>query len=233
MLARMLLPLVLVVVVALVVMSLARARAGAGRALVEAPPPHDDRSAAVARAQGRLEQAEQRYAERLAAAEEELARARQDVEVLRLGPVVLGRCTVMVSGREHDLSSGTRFDLVQEGAVTYRVDEEDGRSRIVADDGRRGRLTVEGEGWAEEVPVPATDLAEAERLVAAGRAASGSVDAARRERAERVERAWAALEEARAGRAEVDAARMTVEDLRGSGPWVWDVPEPPEEDGRA
>lgn len=228
---RMALPLlVLVVVVALVVVTLARPR-GRGTA-VDVPPVHDDRAAAVARAQDRLEQAEQRYAARLAAAEGELARARQDVEVLRLGPVVLGRCTVMVSGREHDLSEKTRFVLAQDGAVTYRVDDEDGRSRIVAEDGRRGRLTVAGEGWVEEVDVSADDLAFAERLVAAGRAASGSVDAARQERAERVERVWAALEEARAGRAEVDAARMTVEDLTGSGPWVWDVPEPPEEDGR-
>lgn len=225
---RMLLPLLLVIVVAVVVMSLARARGRA--AVLDAPPSHDDRAAAVARAQEWLRLAEQRHAARLASAEEELVRARQDVEVMRLGPVVLGRSTVMVSGREHELTEATLFGLTQEGTVTYRVDEEDGRSRIVGEDGRTGRLTVEGEGWQEEVEVLPDDLAEAERLVAAGRASARSVTAARRERAERVERAWASLEEARAGRAEVDAARMTVEDLKGSGPWVWDVPEPPEEE---
>jgi hypothetical protein len=100
----------------------------------------------------------------------------------------------------------------------------------VEQDGRRGRLRIEGDGWREEVHVIPGELVDAERLVAAGEAATRTVVAARRERADRVERAWTALETARAGRGEVDEARLTLEDLTGSGPWVWDVPEPPEDE---
>lgn len=196
----------------------------------EGVPTGDVKADSVTRARERLRRAEERYAARLRSAEEGLGQARQDVEVLRVGAVVLGRCSVLVSGREHELTERTRFGFTQRGSVTYRVDEEGQTSRIVPDDLRTGSLVVSGTDWQEEVHLMPEEFAEAERFVAAGRAAARTVAAARRERAERVGRAWEELEEARVDRAAVDEARMTLEDLLGSGPWVWDVPEPPEED---
>ncbi|GGK60342.1 hypothetical protein [Ornithinimicrobium pekingense] len=225
---RMLLPVLLLAVLVLLV--LASARSARRPPALEQVPADDHRAEAVRRARERLRRAQERYAARVSTAEEALARARQDVEVLSLGEVVLGRCTVLVAGREHELTADTRFELTHEGSVTYRVEHEGGASRIVGDDRRSGRLVVSGSGWEEAVDVIPADLPEAERLVAAGQAAARSVTVAQRERAERVERAWAELEEARSARAEVDEARLTLEDLRGSGPWVWDVPEPPEEE---
>lgn len=248
---RMLLPLVIVLVATAIVLLITRSprrsgledggwapaveddRPGSGgwaRAIEDAQVPADPRTESVERARERLGQAEARYAARLAAAEEALARARQDPEVLRLGSVVLGRCTVLVAGREHELSEGTRFTFEHEGRVAYRVDEAGDSSRIVADDRRLGRLTVEGDGWVDGVDVIPADFAEAERLVAAGEAAIRSLPAARRDQAARVERTWAELEAARVDRTEVDEARLTLEDILGAGPSVWDVPEPPEDE---
>jgi hypothetical protein len=231
---RILLPLVLVLVVAFLVVMVARAPRGQpaptwGEAVPEVPEPSDERAAAVETARQRLRRAETRYAERVRSAEEGLTRARQDTEVLRLDGVVLGRCTVLVAGREHELTEDTRFAFSHEGSVAYRVDEDGASSLIVEDDRRRGRLTVQGPGWEDGTDVLPAEFAEAERLVAAGQAATRTVAAAQRERAERVQRAWVELEEARAARAELDEARLTVEDLLGAGPWVWDVPDPPEE----
>ena len=226
---RMLIPLVLLGVVLLLVLAVGRTPL---RRTVpeEAPPSREVKAEAVERARERLRRAQERYAARVRSAEEALERARQDVEVLAVGPVVLGRCTVLVSGHEHELTAGTRFVFEQEGSVVYRVDESAESSQIVADDRRTGRLTVTGDGWREDVHVIPEDFADAERLVAAGEAAARAVEAARRERGDRVERAWSQLEEARADRAEVESARMTLEDLTGSGPWVWDVPAPPKEE---
>lgn len=226
---RMLLLVVLAVVLVTLVLTLARAPR-ARTWPVEDVPAGDELAGSLERARVRLRRAEERYAARVRSAEEDLARARQDVEVLRVGPVVLGRCTLLVAGREHELTEDTRFEFTQEGAVGYRVEQVGADSRIVQDDRRTGRLVVAGAGWEEEVHVIPDDFPEAERLVAAGRAAARTVAEARRERAARVERAWAALEEARAGRGEVDEARLTLEDLEGAGPRVWDVPEPPEEE---
>lgn len=184
---------------------------------------------AVAKARDRLREAQTEHTARVRAAELALKRAQEDVEVLIVGPVVLGRCAVVVCGRERELTEGTRFEFAQEGSVNYRVDEEGESSRIVPDDRRTGGLFIVGTGWQEEVPVVPVDFYEAERLVAAGDAVVRTLAAAQRERADRVRRAWADLEEARAARSEVDDARLTLEDLQGSGPWVWDVPEPPEE----
>lgn len=228
---RILLPLALVLVVAVLVLIVARTprrqTAIAGQAVPEAA---DELAAAVAEARQRLRQAETRYAARVRSAEEGLTRARQDTELLRLGSVALGRCSVLVAGREHGLTQDTRFEFSHEGSVAYRVDEDGGASRIVEDDRRRGRLTIQGEGWAEGVDVLPADFADAERLVAAGQAAARTVAAAQQQRTERVERAWGELEEAKGSRAEVDEARLTLEDLLGAGPRVWDVPEPPEEE---
>lgn len=246
---RMLLPLLLVVVAAAIVLLITRsprrtlpldpvevsAHVGRGEGAQPADPhvrSEQARQQAVDRARERFRAAEDRYATRVAAAEDRLALARQDTEVLRVGSVVLGRCTVLVEGREHELTEQTLFRFEHEGAVAYRVDEVGDGSRIVEDDGRRGRLTITGEGWEEEVDVMPVDFAEAERLVAAGAAATGSLPAARREQAGRVERAWADLEAVRADRTEVDEARLTLEDLIGAGAGGWDVPEPPEDDER-
>lgn len=236
---RMLIPLVLLGLIVLALLLVARTprrRSGWVEEWADAvpvddePPVGNSLADAVERARERLRRAEEEYAARVRSAEEGLARARQDVEVLRVGPVVLGRCTVLVAGREHELTEDTRFRFEQEGQVAYRVDEEGGSTRIVEDDRRSGRLLVVGDGWEEEMHVIPADFAEAERLVAAGEAATRTVAAAQAERTERVERAWSELEEARASRTEVDGARMTLEDLEGSGPRVWDVPEPPEEE---
>lgn len=198
---RMLLPVLLVIVAVLIVHALTRQRR---RDQLDGPPGRGEDDGALQRARARLQHLEERYAARLETAESDLERARQDEEVLRLGPVVLGRCTVLVSGREHDLTTGTTFDLTPDG-----------------------QLVVTGADWEERVSVEPTDLARAEGLVAAGRAAARSVESARQERSDRVERAWTAMEEARADRAEVDAARMTVEDIEGAGPPGWEPPEPP------
>lgn len=242
---RMLLPLLLVVVAAAIVL-LITGSPRRGRPLdardsldhgdrVQAsdighPATAVERRQAVERVREQLRRAEARYAARVASAEEGLTRARQDTEVLRVGGVVLGRCTVLIEGREHELTEQTRFRFEHEGAVAYRVDEIGDGSRIVEDDRRHGRLTIAGEGWEEAVDVIPADFAEAERLVAAGQAATRSLPAARREQTGRVERAWAELEAARADRAEVDEARLTLEDLLGAGPGVWDVPRPPEDE---
>lgn len=227
MLRLLLLALVVAVVVALVLRAARPPRALPP--VVDELPAGEDRAAAVALARQRLEEAQQRYDARVAVAQEALDHARQDVEVMRLGPVVLGRVAVLVDGREHALEEGTGARLERSGSVTYRVEVEGEASRIVGDDRRTGRLVLTGEGWREEVELVADDLVDAERLVAATLAAARAVGQARAERDGRVRHAWEGLEAARADRAEVDTARMTVEDLTGSGPWVWDVPEPPEE----
>lgn len=240
----MLLPLLLVLVAAAIVLVITRSPRRAdpveqGEWVQPANARSTDAEAAVAerhqaveRVRERLRRAEARYAARLTSAEAALAHARQDTEVLRVGGVVLGRCAVLVAGREHDLTEDTRFTFEHEGAVAYRVDDLGDGSRIVEDDRRHGRLTVEGDGWEEAVDVIPADFAQAERLVAAGRAATGALPTARREQAARVERAWAELEEAKGDRTEVDETRLTLEDLLGAGPGVWDMPEPPEEDER-
>ncbi len=228
---RLLLLVLLAAVVVAVVLRATRAPRGLAAPADELPA-GEDRAAAIVLARQRLHEARERYAARVASAQEALDRARQDVEVMRLGPVVLGRSTVLVDGREHALEEGTRFELERGGSVSYRVEVEGETSRIVGDDRRTGRLVLAGEDWREEVHLAPEDLADAERLVAAGRAAARAVAQARAERDGRVRHAWDELEDARATRGEVDAARMTVEDLAGSGPWVWDVPEPPEEEKR-
>lgn len=186
------------------------------------PQPADDlppsREQAIARARAHLEVVESRYADRVREAERALAEARQDVEVLALGPVVLSRCTVLVEGREHDLTPQIRFEFGQAGDVVYDAEQWAGRSEIVEHDGRTGTLLISGADWQEAVDVIPEQFAEAQRLVAAGRAAARSVGEARQERSARVEQAWRRLEQVRADRAEVDRARLTLEDLQGPLP---------------
>lgn len=198
---RVLLPVLLVIVAVLVVHALTRR----GRPdQLDGPPDLGNGDVALRRARQRLQEAQERYAARLDAAEAGLAHARRDEEVLRLGAVLLGRCTVQVAGREHDLTPGSTFELTPDG-----------------------HLVLAGADWEERVAVQPGDLARAEGLVAAGRAAARSVENARTERASRVERAWVAVEEARADHREVDEARMTVEDLEGGAAEGWGPPGPP------
>lgn len=213
--------LALVVLVFVAVVLVATRRAQPPAPLFPQPaddPPPPSREQAITRARAHLEVVETRYADRVREAEGALAGARQDVEVLSLGPVVLGRCTVLVEGREHELTPRTWFELGQAGDLVYGAEQWAGRSEIVEHDGRTGTLLVSGEDWQEAVDVLPAQFLQAQRLVAAGRTAARTVDEARQERSARVEQAWHRLEQVRADRADVDRARLTLEDLQGPRP---------------
>lgn len=195
---------------------------------VDDSPRTTAREKALLRARVRLEQAQARYAAHVREAEQGLVQARQDVPVLELGSVVLGRCTVLVGGREHELTAQTVFEFEHGGQIVYLNEQVGDRLEITPRDERRGTLRISGPGWDETVGIAPADFSDAERLAAAGRAAVRTVEEARRDRTKSVGRAWERLERARADTAEVDEARMTLEDLQGSGPL--EFPDPPGED---
>lgn len=185
---------------------------------------------AVAAARELVQHAEAAHGRAVAAAQERLTEAGLDLPVMTLGGLRLGRLSLVAAERERWLTPATRFAVDVQGQVRWDpVEDEDGRLRIEADDRREVRLAVEDPGWAEHVTLPGDHVDEASRFVAAGKAVVRSLGEARAARQRRIAAALADLAAARADTAELDRARMTLEDLEGAGPLRGDLPPAPDD----
>lgn len=182
---------------------------------------------ALEEARQRLRRAEKRQAKRVHRARKQLVEAGRDPVLAKVGPVILGPCTVTVKKVVHELGPSTVFRVDVEGEVRQVVTRRGGQEKVERDDQREVYLTITDEAWADVVKLSPTQLEGARRVEAAGAAAVRNLEKARDERDARVLEAQAQLEQVMADTAEVDGARMTLEDLEGAGPRRIDVPEPP------
>lgn len=228
MLVRMLGFIVLVVLLALLVLVVLRAREGLDRRVKRlADDPDARHQAALDDARRELRQAEKRHARRVKKARKALVEARRDPVLAKVGPVTLGACTVTVRKVVHELSPSTTFRVDVEGEIQQVVTEQNGRQKVTRDDQREVYLTLTDDTWADVVKLGPRQLEGARRLAAAGAAAVRTLEAARAQRDARVRAAQDELERVRTDTAEVETARMTVEDLGGAPPRPIDVPGPP------
>lgn len=226
---RLILMVALVALLALIVVVVLRARdALADRAARLGP--EQRRQQALEEARQRLRAAEKSHAKRVRRARKQVTEASRDPVLAKVGPVVLGGCTVTVRKTVHELSPSTVFRVDVEGEIRQVVTRRgDGgtQEKTVRDDQREVFVTITDDAWADVVKLPPTQLEGARRLQAVGEAAVRNLQTARDERDARILAAEAELERVLGDTADVDAARMTVEDLEGVGPRRIDVPEPP------
>ncbi|WP_131104312.1 hypothetical protein [Ornithinimicrobium sufpigmenti] len=222
----------LVALLALVVIVVLRAR----DALVDRADraarigPDQRRQQALEEARQRLRAAEKSHAKRVRRARKQVTVAGRDLVLAKVGPLVLGACTLTVKKRMYELSPSTVFRVDVEGEIRQVVTRRgDGGKpeKTVRDDQREVFVTISDDAWADVVKLPPTQLEGARRLQAVGEAAVRNLQTARDERDVRILAAEAELESVLTDTADVDAARMTVEDLEGVGPRRIDVPEPP------
>lgn len=230
--ARFLGMVVLVVLLTLIVLLVLRARdVVADRGARSVPGGEQRQHRALKEARQRLRKAEKAHAKRVRSARAQLVEAGRDPVLAKAGPVILGACTVTVRKEVHELSPSTVFRVDVEGEVRQvSSGSGGGHGRVVRDDQREVYLTITDEAWADVVKLPPTLLEGARRLEAVGAAAVRTLEVARDERDSRVLEAQAELDRVLADTAEVDSARMTLEDLEGVGPRRIDVPEPPPEE---
>lgn len=222
---------VLVALLALVVIVVLRARdLIADRAARPVSGPDRRRQQAVAAAAQQWHRAEKAQAKRVRRARTQVVEAGRDPVLAEVGPVILGACTVTVQKTVHELSSSTVFQVDVEGEIRQVVTRRGGEEKSVRDDQREVFLTVTDDAWADVVKLPPTQLEGARRLEAMGAAAVRNLRTARDERDARLLAAQTELEQVLADTAQVDAARMTLEDLEGVGPRRIDVPEPPRDE---
>lgn len=179
-----------------------------GYAEAPAVPAGGSRPDAVAAARQDLHLAERDHAHRVEQARSACAEAARDTVLVRVGPVVLGCCTLTVHGAVHELSDSTLFRLDLAGEEPF--------------------LTVTDDRWGDAVELGGHHLAGARRLVVAGEGAVRNLSHARAERDQRVATAQAELRRVQEDTVEVDRARMTLEDLEGAPP----RPIGQEDDGR-
>lgn len=208
---------------ALLVLAVIRAQARlAGRGVEESPDAQHEASLKAARQQ--LKKAQRGHQKRVRAAEKQARRAGEDPVVVKVGPVELRPLTITVRGREHPLTQETTFTLDVQGEVRSHTDAQ---GKVVRSDDREVFLTLTDPAWGDVVKLRPADLEGAHRLVVAGEAATRNLAAAQADRDARVERAQAELDQVRADTREVDAARLTLEDLEGAPPRAIDLPRPP------
>lgn len=193
------------------------------------PDPGQRPQESLDEARQQLRRAEKAHAKRVRSARKQLVEAGRDPVLAKVGPVILGACTVTVNKTVHELSPSTVFRLEVEGEIRQVVTRRGGEEKVVRDDQREVFLTVTDDAWADVVQLPTGKLEGARRLEAMGAAAVRNLQAARDERDTRVLEAQAELDRVLADTAEVDSARMTLEDLEGVGPRRIDVPTPPPE----
>ena len=182
---------------------------------------------AVDAARQQLRRTEKAHAKRVRRARKQLVEAGRDPVLAKVGPVVLGACTVTLNKTVHELSPSTVFGVEVEGEIKQVVTRRGGEERVVRDDQREVFLTVADDAWADVVKLAPAQLEGARRLEAMGAAAVRNLQPARDERDARVLAAQDELEQVLADTAEMDTARMTLEDLEGASPRRIDVPEPP------
>lgn len=218
----------LVALLSLVVIVVLRARdVITDRAHRSLAGPGRRRQQAVEEARRQLRQVEKAHAKRVRRARKQLVEAGRDPVLAKVGPVILGPCTLTLRKTVHELSPSTTFRVDVEGEVRQVVTRRGGEEKVVRDDQREVFLTVTDDAWGDVVKLSPDKLEGARRLEVAGAAAVRNLRASQDERDARVLQAQAELERVQAQTAEVDAARMTLEDLEGSGPRRIDVPEPP------
>ncbi|MGD8149687.1 hypothetical protein [Ornithinimicrobium sp. Y1694] len=201
----------------------------AAAAKVEDRPTGESRAqqhrAALARAKAHLEAAQQAYDDAVAAAAAQVDAAGADPEVGSYRGVRLTRMSLGNENRPHMLSADTSFTVEQTGERTFYTDAE-GWGFAPAE----YTLTITDPQWQEVVKLTEDDKRTAEGFARQGEMCVRTLEQARREQSRRVAEAKARLETVRADTAELDLARMTYEDLRGSGPHRTDLPEAPDED---
>lgn len=223
---------VLAALLALVVIVVLRARDFiADRAQRSLTGPDLRRQQALDEARHQLRRAEKAHAKRVRRARKQLVEAGRDPVLTQVGPVILGACTVTVKKTVHELSSSTVFRVEVQGEIRQVVTRRGAEEKVVRDDQREVFLTITDDAWADVVQLPPAKLEGVRRLEAMGAAAVRNLSTAQDDRDVRVLAAQAELERVIADTAEVDAARMTLEDLEGVGPWRIDVPEPPPSTG--
>lgn len=184
---------------------------------------------AVDEARRRVRRAQKAHDQAVRRARTQLVEAGRDPVLATVGPVVLGACTLTVQQTVHELGPSTVFRVDVEGEIRQVVTRRGEKERTVRDDQREVFLTVTDDAWADVVKLAPAQLEGARRLAAVGAAAVRNLGDSRDERDARVLAAQAELERVLADTAEVDGARMTLEDLEGVGPRRIDVPEPPPE----
>lgn len=189
--------------------------------------PAQPQQQAVEQAQQQLRKAEKAHAKRVRRARKLLVEAGRDPVLVKAGPVILGACTITVKKTVHELSPSTVFRVDVEGEILQVVTRRGDREEVKRDDQREVFLTVTDDSWADVAQLSPGQLEDARRLQAVGAAAVRNLGAAVEERDARVLAAQAELERVLADTAQVDTARMTLEDLEGVGPRRIDVPEPP------
>lgn len=192
--------------------------------------PAQSQEEAVEEARQRLRTAEKAQAKRVRRARKLLLEASRDPVLAKVGPVILGPCTITVKKTVHELSPSTSFRIEVEGDIQQVVSRRGGREEIKRDDQREVFLTVTDDAWADVVQLPPDQLEGARRLQAVGAAAVRNLRVAAAERDARLLAAQAELERVLADTSQVDTARMTLEDMEGVGPRRIDVPEPPPEE---
>ncbi|QFG68309.1 hypothetical protein [Ornithinimicrobium pratense] len=216
----------LVALLALVVVLVLRAR-DALADLIAQSGPDQRRQQALEEARERLNKAEKAHAKRVRRARKELTEAGRDPVLAKVGPVILAACTVTVRKKVHELSPTTVFRVDVEGEIRQVVTRQGGQEKPMRDDQREVFVTITDDAWADVVKLPPAQLEGARRLAAAGAAAVRNLQTAQGERDVRILTAEEDLRRVLADAGDVDAARMTLEDLEGVGPRRIDVPEPP------
>jgi hypothetical protein len=228
--ARFLGLILLVVLLAAIVIVVLRVRELlADRAAWSVTGPARRHQRAVDEARRRVRTAQRAHDQAVHRARTQLVEAGRDPVLAAVGPVILGACTLTVRQNVHELGPSTVFRVDVEGEIRQVVTRRDDQERAVRDDQREVFLTVTDDAWADVVKLVPAQLEGARRLAAVGAAAVRNLAAARDERDARLLAAQDELERVLADTAEVDGARMTLEDLEGVGPRRIDVPEPPPE----
>lgn len=219
---------VLVALLSVVVLLVLRARdALVDRAAGAVSGPEERHQQAVEEARQRLRKAQKLQAKRVRRGRRQLTEAGRDPVLAKVGPVILGPCTVTVRKAVHELGPGTVFGVDVEGEIRQVLTRRGGAEKVTRDDQREVFLSMTDPAWADVVKLAPAQLEGALRLAAMGAAAVRNLPVARQERDARVLAATAELEQVLADTSEVDAARMTLEDLEGIGPRPIDVPQPP------
>lgn len=228
MVGRLLAFIVLAALLALVVIVILRVRdAITEHAMRSLDGPVRRQQEALDEAREQLRRAEKGHAKRVRRARKQLVEAGRDPVLAKVGPVTLGTCTVTLKKTVHEFSPSTVFRVDVDGEIRQVVTRRGGEEKVVRDDQREVFLTITDDAWADVVKLSPGQLEGARRLEAAGAAAVRNLRSARDERDARVREAQAELDRVRTQTADVDAARMTLEDLEGAGPRRIDVPQPP------
>lgn len=185
---------------------------------------------ALEQARKRLRKAEKAHARRVREARAELTEAGRDRVLAKVGPVILGPCTITMKKVVHELSGSTTFRVDVEGEIRPVLTRRGDREQTSHDDQREVYLTVTDDTWADTVRLTPAQLEGARRVEVAGAAAVRNLEAARGERDRRLLAAQEVLDQVLADTGDVELARLTLEDLEGIGPRPIDVPEPPPEE---